>query len=637
MSRPEVEYGILEPPDEMVRSRSILLKGWCFRRDHGPIEGVRAQIGKRIFKGRRKQRRVEVAHHFPEFPKADRSGFSIELELPRGRSRVRLFYRNETGVWIEFASVAFRRPWLQPTWSQSRSDEYQNWIRRNDTLSPEDVRLIRAHIEKFPVRPKFAIVIPEDGEMPASTLSSLQAQLYPHWELQRSLQINSFEAFVFVEPGDTLSPHALYLFANEMINHPDSCVFYSDFDHIDTKGRRAAPYFKPEWDPDLERSSNYIRFLTAYRQSAIKPHAAAHSASWDLSLRITETLDEDQIRHIPWILYHRYAFFPAEPIEAGVRAVQDHLDRLGIDARAEPTDSNAVRVRYALPDHPPLVSIIIPTKNRRELLEKCVTSLLDRTDYPKFELIIVDNGSDEADALAYLAKMNKLPNVRVLRYAGRFNYSAINNFAVKQSMGQVLALLNNDIEATRPDWLREMVAQALRPEVGAVGTKLLYPDGSIQHAGVYVGCRGTAAHLFCGLPGDHAGPGNRANLLQRMTAVTAACLVVRRDRYEEVGGLDESDFEVSFNDVDFCLKLYRAGYRNIFTPYATMIHHESASRGKHRSGPSKKLGDLEGDRLYYKWRHFTLSDPAYNPNLTLEEQDYSPALRTRVERPWKTP
>jgi GT2 family glycosyltransferase len=159
----------------------------------------------------------------------------------------------------------------------------------------------------------------------------------------------------------------------------------------------------------------------------------------------------------------------------------------------------------------------------------------------------------------------------------------------------------------------------------------------IQHAGVYVGCRGTAAHLFCGLPGNHAGPGNRANLLQRMTAVTAACLVVQRKRYDEVGGLDESDFEVSFNDVDFCLKLYQAGYRNIFTPYATLIHHESASRGKHRSGPSKKLGDLEGDRLYHKWRHFTLFDPAYNPNLTLEELDYSPALHSRVEPPWKSP
>jgi GT2 family glycosyltransferase len=636
MSHPEIEYGILEPPDEIVRNRSTLLKGWCFRRDHGPIEGIRAQIDKRVFKGRRKQRRVEVADRFPDFPKADRSGFSIELELPRGRSYVRLFYRDETGTWIEFGSVALRRPWLQTPWSRSGNDEYQDWIRRNDTLSPEDIRLISAHIGRFSERPKFTVIIPGSGEIPKPTQASLRAQLYPDWEVQRSLEITSTDAFVFVEPGDTLSPHALYLIAYEMINYPDSSVFYSDFDHIDEKGSRCEPYFKPDWDPDLQRSSNYIQFVTAYRGSALAPYSENFRGTRDLALRVTETLREDQIRHLPWILYHHTTTAAEAPIQSGAEAVQDQLNRLGFDAIAESTDSGVVRVRYALPDNPPLVSLIIPTRNRRELLEKCVVSLLDRTIYPSFELLIIDNGSDEADALEYLAKLNRRPNVRVLRYQGRFNYSAINNFAVKQSKGQVLALVNNDIEATTPDWLGEMVALALRPDVGAVGAKLLYPDGSIQHAGVYVGCRGTAAHLFCGLPGNHGGPGNRANLLQRMTAVTAACLVVQRERYEEVGGLDETDFEVSFNDVDFCLKLYQAGYRNIFTPYATLIHHESASRGKHRSGPSKQLGDLEGDRLYYKWRHFTLSDPAYNPNLTLEEQDYSPALHSRVQAPWKT-
>lgn len=626
MCRPEILFGIEEPLEESVHNRDIVLKGWCFRRDGGPIEGIRAQIGKKVFKGRRKQRRVEVAHRHPEFPAADRSGFTIELTLPRGRSTVVLSYRNETKEWVEFGRVALRAPWVTLPWVEQPSDTYADWIRRNDTLTDEDTTLIRQHIESFARTPLISVVAADDAD--------LSGQLYPHWQIVPTIADANGELVICLESGDTLSPLALYLLVNEFLVHPDAKVFYSDFDRIDQEGTRHDPYFKPDWNPDLLRSQNYLRHFIACSR-ALWEECGQPAEPWDLALRTTERISADRIRHIPWILYHRRADAPEESAQTGRIAVQSHLNRTHCEAIAEAVNGGCVRVRYPLPNPPPNVSLIIPTRNRRDLLEECVASLLKHTDYPRFELIIVDNDSDDPESIAYLAELNERPNVQVIHYEGRFNYSAINNYAVSQCTGEVLGLVNNDIEATDPYWLREMVSHAVRPGIGAVGAKLFYPDGTIQHAGVYVGCRGTAAHLFCGAPADYRGPGNRAMLLQNMTAVTAACMIVRRDRYLEVGGLDEVDFEVSFNDVDFCLKLQAAGYRNVFTPYAALIHHESASRGRHKSGPRKKQGDSEGDKLYYKWRHFSLFDPAYNPNLTLEDQDYSPALRSRVVRPWR--
>jgi GT2 family glycosyltransferase len=262
------------------------------------------------------------------------------------------------------------------------------------------------------------------------------------------------------------------------------------------------------------------------------------------------------------------------------------------------------------------VSIVIPTRDRVDLLRLCVESILSLTTYPEFEVLVVDNGSTEPDAIDYLASLERRPRVRVLRDARPFNYSAINNLAVEQAAGDVIALLNNDIEVISPHWLDEMVAHALRPGIGAVGAMLYYPDDTIQHAGVVVGLGGVAGHVYSRQPRGCAGEGNRAMLVQGMTAVTAACLVVRRSAWREVGGLDET-LAVAFNDVDFCLRLHQAGYRNLWTPHAELYHHESASRGSEDTDDKLRRFHSEVTLMMARWKGLLDDDAAYSPNLSL--------------------
>src|SRR5690606_35343292 len=251
---------------------------------------------------------------------------------------------------------------------------------------------------------------------------------------------------------------------------------------------------------------------------------------------------------------------------AGARAVDEHLSRSHPGARAVELSHGHYRVHWPLPDPAPRVSLLVPTRDRAELLRTCVESLLERTDYPDFEVVVIDNGSSEADALDYLDLLRHRSGVRVLRFDAPFNYSAINNWAAGQCDGEVVGLVNNYIEVISRDWLREMVSHAVRPEIGAVGAMLYYPDDRIQHAGVVLGIHGVAAHLYSGMPRGYPGHGGRARVAQQLSAVTGACLVVRREVYAQMGGLDES-LQVAFNDIDFCLRLRQAGYRNLWTPF----------------------------------------------------------------------
>src|SRR5690606_41178931 len=246
------------------------------------------------------------------------------------------------------------------------------------------------------------------------------------------------------------------------------------------------------------------------------------------------------------------------------------------------------------------MSLLTPTRDRADLLHTCVESLPARTDYPAFEVVVIDNGSSEPDALAYLAQLHDRDGVRVLRYDAPFNYSAINNWAAAQCTGEVIGLVNNDIEVISRDWLREMVSHAVRPEIGAVGAMLYYPDDRIQHAGVVLGIHGVAAHVYSGMPRGYPGHGGRARVAQQLSAVTGACLVVRREAYERVGGLDES-LQVAFNDIDFCLRLRQAGYRNLWTPFAELHHHESASRGTEDSPGKRARFAGEVEAMLRRW------------------------------------
>jgi glycosyltransferase involved in cell wall biosynthesis len=358
------------------------------------------------------------------------------------------------------------------------------------------------------------------------------------------------------------------------------------------------------------------------------------SQDYDLLLRCLPYVEHQQIVHIPRILYH-WRSHPGSTAQssgsksytqhAGLNALKDYLSMHARDARAELSPRpNTYRVRWPIPAPEPLVSLLIPTRDRRELVETAISSIIEKSEYQNFEILILDNGSTDPDTLEYFARIPREDSrVRVVPYNHSFNYSAINNHGVTQARGEVIGLINNDIEVISADWLREMLSHAIRPEIGCVGAKLFYSNQTLQHGGVILGICGCAGHSHKHLSPDQPGYVYRAIVVQNLSAVTAACLVMRKCIFEQVGGLDEKNLTIAFNDVDLCLKVREAGYRNLWTPYAELYHHESLSRG-HEDTPEKiQRFQSEVNHMKDKWGQKLLHDPFYNPNLTLEREDFS--------------
>lgn len=519
-------------------------------------------------------------------------------------------------------------------------------------------------------------------------LDSVLAQSYPHWELcvvddasteprvrfvleeyarrdprirvvwrehnghisaasNNALALARGDFVALLDHDDELHPQALAVIVEALQRHPQWQLIYSDEDKIDTDGRRYDPYFKPDWNPELLRGQNCVSHLGVYSRALMNAVGGFRvglegSQDWDLALRCSERLDAGEIGHVPLVLYHWRAIAgsTAQGMEqkgyahdAGWRALREHLHRSGIMAKVMEIEGvgGAFRVRYPLPDTSPLVSIIVPTRDRLDLLRRCVDSILERTTYSHYEIVIVDNQSAESQTLAYLAGFDGHPKVRVHRHDRPFNYSRLNNEAVQACRGNLVCLLNNDIEVITPDWLEELASHAMRPHVGAVGAMLYYPENTIQHAGVVTGMHGVAAHPYCGMPRGYPGQMGRARLTQNMSAVTAACLMTRREVYQQVGGLDVS-LQVAFNDIDFCLRLRQHGYVNVWTPFAELYHHESASRGQEDTEEKRNrfLGEVEF--MKNRWGRQLEYDPAYNPNLTLAGEPFTLSF---PPRPWE--
>ena len=315
--------------------------------------------------------------------------------------------------------------------------------------------------------------------------------------------------------------------------------------------------------------------------------------------------------------------------QAAERALSDFLIASGLGGRVESLPNGYYRVHPQHPEMPPMVSLIIPTRNALKLVRQCIDSILSKTSYPNYEILLIDNGSDDPAALAYFSELNQHERIRVIRDDSEFNYSALNNRAVRQAKGELIGLLNNDIEIITPDWLDEMVGLVLRPGVGAVGANLWYPDETLQHGGVILGLGGVAGHAHWGIRRHDPGYFGRATLTQALSAVTAACLVVRKSVYEQVGGLEENHLKIAFNDVDFCLKLTEAGYRNVWTPYAEMYHHESATRGADDTPEKKTRFSNEVEYMHRRWGNRLLNDPYYNVNLRLASPGFALAWPPR--------
>jgi len=562
----------------------------------------------------------------------------------------------------------------------SSTIDYHAFIKRNDALSSEDLRAIESHIPQLPQKPVLSIIMPVYNppvDFFITALDSVLTQYYPYWELciaddastdscvkelinayvqkdnrikvtyrsenghisaasNSALAIATGEFIVLMDQDDVIPPHALYHIAVEINRHPDVALIYSDEDKIDEYGYRSDPYFKSDWNPDLFYSQNMFSHLGAYRTSLVRELDGFRlglegSQDYDLALRCIACTNSSTIKHIPRILYHWRIHLEstasssnAKPyaIIAGKNAINEHLECQGIQGKADFV-GHGYRVLYCLPAILPLVSLIIPTRDQVEVLKKCIESIQAKTDYPNYEVLVLDNQSQDESTLAYLASLTHDRRFSVIKYDAPFNYSAINNYAVKLARGEIIGLVNNDIEVINSDWLSEMVSHVLRPEIGAVGAKLLYGNGKIQHAGVILGMGGLAGHAHKFTNGLESGYFGRSNLTQTLSAVTAACLLVRKEVYEQVGGLDEKNLTVAFNDVDFCLKVREAGYRNIYTPYATLYHHESISRGQENS-PEKQARFLsEVTFMQKKWGDKIKVDPYYNPNLTLTAEDFS--------------
>ena len=569
----------------------------------------------------------------------------------------------------------------------ARHSNYDQWMDLHDSIKPADIANMKDIIAGWNAKPLISILMPTYNSSPiflAAAIDSVINQIYLNWELciaddassnlevvellkryqgygnkikvafrqdnghisaasNTALELATGDWIALLDHDDLLPQSALFWVVDAINKNNDIQIIYSDEDKVDESGKRFDPYFNPDWNKDFFYSQNYFCHLGVYRKSLIEEIGGFRigyegAQDYDLVLRCIEKINPQSIYHIPRVLYswrsHEKSTAQSMTaknyaVNAGERALNDHFKRVGIKGYVEIV-SGGYRAHYDLPDKPPLVSLIIPTRNNHYLVRKCIESILGKTTYPNYEIILVDNNSDELESLKYFSRLASDGVIKLMEYQHPFNYSAINNFAVKQARGEIVGLINNDIEVISPEWLSEMVSIVCQDGVGSVGAKLLYSDNRIQHAGVIVGLGGVAGHSHKYFERDAPGYFFRAKLISSFSAVTAACLLVRKSLYLQVDGLNEKDLIVAFNDVDFCLKLREIGYRNIWTPYAELYHHESASRGSEDS--PEKVARFNGELNYMRrrWADTIQQDPAYSPNLTLDYEDFTYARQPRT-------
>ena len=572
---------------------------------------------------------------------------------------------------------------------------YDVWVKDFDTITPADRDKIRTHISSFERTPLISVIMPvyETPEWALrEAIDSIRRQLYPYWELciaddastaphiadllvevaaneprikwmrrpenghisaasNSALLLATGEFVALMDHDDLLPEQALYEVAVALNKDPALDIIYSDEDQIDRKGRRFFPYFKTDWNIDLLLGHNMISHLGVYRRTLLERVGGFRegfegSQDYDLALRCADATVPCRICHIPAVLYHwRRDFGEASFSEerqdqcsgAALRAISDHLDRRHEtgEVKPHPVRPQWARVIRTVPRPAPLVSLIVPTRDRPDLLGICVDGLLSRTAYPEIEILIVDHESASREARGLFRKLQLDARVRVIPYAGPFNYSAINNMAVRQANGSVLGLINDDIDVINEDWLSEMVSLSVIKEVGAVGAKLIYPDDRVQHAGIVLGVGGIANHFNYGMRRSNTGYFGRNVLVSSVSAVTGACLVVRKSAFEEVGGLNEKDLAVAFNDVDFCLKLKKKGYRNVWTPHAELYHHESATRGAEQTPENARRFEREIEYMRANWGDEIDHDPFYNENFSTNMTEcFQLAFPPRRKKPW---
>ena len=550
---------------------------------------------------------------------------------------------------------------------------YQAYVPDQETLEAQ-----KKH--KFDYRPLISIAVPAyqtPVEFLKQMIESLISQTYPEWELcianaspdneemqrvladysakdsrvrfcnlkenlgiaentNRAFSMAKGEFMGLLDHDDLLAPNALYEIVQALQDHPQADALYTDEDKVTTElDEHFQPHLKPDFNLDLLRSNNYICHFFVVRRSIVEKAGGFRkefdgAQDYDFIFRCTENARE--VLHVPEILYHwrthkaSTADNPASKMyafEAGKRAIEANLERTGTKGVVSHTqDLGFYRVKYPVQGKP-LVSVIIPNKDEKETLQTCMEMLNNNTSYQNFEIIIIENNSTTDEIFRYYKELSKDPRIHLLRWGKEFNYSAINNFGVAHAKGEYLLFLNNDIKSINPDWMEELLGVCQRPEVGGVGAKLIYPDNTIQHAGCVVGMGGIAGHMFVDMPADRTGYLHKASLLQDMSAVTAACLMMKKEVFEEAGGFTE-ELAVAFNDVDLCLKVRKNNHLIVYDPYAKLYHMESKTRGAEDSKEKVRRFQTEIEYMRCHWLDILKNgDPYYNKNLSLTKWNYS--------------
>lgn len=562
----------------------------------------------------------------------------------------------------------------------NKQNEYENWL-LTQQIAPRDIRWMEQEFSHWDKHPRFHLLItllPMQVQWLKHTLDSLATQIYPHWELTivaftsqpESMSLDdrirwyelgededSYEALNhlaeeqdsgwvgFIEAGDRLAPHALFKLAFHSRRKPEWKILYTDEDQISIESVRSHPLFKPDYNPDLLHAYPYFGGLCLFDSRLYKQLGGIDATmdgveDYDLLLRCTEKITPGEIGHLAEVLYTRFARgghcirTRQEIWESSMQSLNNHFSRRSPGTKVSTGPYVGTHeVIYPL-THKPLVSILIPTRDHLELIKSCIDSLLDKTDYSEYEVLILNNDSRDTEVLDYFDAIRMHPKIRILDYPHPFNFSAICNFGAREAKGEYLLLLNNDTEIVHPSWLSEMVRHGLRPNIGIVGARLLFPNGTLQHAGVVMGMQGVAEHPFISASPDDPGYMMRAGLVQNYSAVTAACLLIRKVVYEKAGGMDETDLKVLYNDVDLCLKVRESGHDVVWTPAATLNHKASASIKKQLNSSQHRAqmrrAEYERDTMYERWLRWIAYDPAYNRNLTQEssyfEFEKDPAL-----------
>ncbi len=656
--------GVSSPP----LSGTVLLRGWALASTgirrleirSGDVECAEARYG---------FYRPDVAAHYPDVPGSDRSGFRAKLDttlLPNGRQFLTLRAFSVGGAITE------RRVPIVVDHVNGFASDYHRWIAE---FEKEDDALIQMKLALFAQKPVISVLLPvfrTPPEILERTLATVENQSYPHWQLciaddgSQSAEIDAIvsrhcegdqrihsvrlpgnqgisaasntalglaagEFVALLDHDDELAPNALYHFVDALNRNPEGDIFYSDEDQIDEAGLRSDPFFKPDWSPDLILAENYVNHLMICRRS-LALEVGGFRSNFDLSqdhdILLRMSAKARRIVHIPKILYHwrtgvhsmrRASQWEHRAINSSRRVIVDHLAATGIRATVEPGEIPfRWRVRYAIPENQ-RVQILIPSA-RVELLEPCLRSIAQRTDYRDYEIAILDNS--RAKGIEHFVQRwnTKGRPLKYLDFRQRpFNFSALNNAAARETDAPLLLFLNDDITVITPGWLTAMVELASRPEVGAVGAKLLYPDGTLQHSGVVMGLFDICGHAFKGSLDEERQYFDFPNVIRNVSAVTGACMMVPAKRFWECGGFDEDALPIAYQDVDLCLKLGQRGYRVLVTPHARLYHHEGSSKRPEDKDPTPS----EALTFQTRWKDAIERDPFYSPNLTRYEEDYS--------------